>query len=226
MSERGDERAIALSAGAIYASAMFVGLIEDAIPGGPEFSLVPGFIAMVVAPLVLLFGPRLPRAALAPLGPVGAAVIAYAIATTHGYADSAVLYMWPVLWMAHFYGNRGTVFIVLWTGLVHGIAVLSMPGEQGNPDRWIDVMVSVVVVAGVVRGLSARSDRLVERLVVRGPRGPADRPAQPPRLPRAHGGRALARAARADLARRRRRSTSTTSSASTTSTATSSATAC
>jgi diguanylate cyclase (GGDEF)-like protein len=114
---------------------------------------------------VLLFGSKLSAAALAPLGPFGAAVIAYAIATTHGYADSAVLYMWPVLWMAHFYGNRGTVFIVLWTGLVHGLAVLSMPGEQGNPDRWIDVMVSVVVVAGVVRGLSARSDRLVERLV-------------------------------------------------------------
>jgi diguanylate cyclase (GGDEF)-like protein len=165
MTERDDVRTIALSAGAIYASAMFVGLIEDAIPGGPEFSLVPGFIAMVVAPLVLLFGPRLPRAALAPLGPIGAAVIAYAIATTHGYADSAVLYMWPVLWMAHFYGARGTVFIVLWTGLVHGIAVWSMPGIQGNPDRWIDVMVSVIVVGGVVRGLSAHSDRLVGRLV-------------------------------------------------------------
>jgi diguanylate cyclase (GGDEF)-like protein len=165
MSDRSDERAIALSAGAIYASAMFVGLVEDAIPGGPEFSLLPGFIAMIVAPLVFFLGPRLPRAALAPLGPFGAAVIAYAIATTHGYADSAVLYMWPVLWMAHFYGRRGTVFIVLWTGLVHGLAVWSMPGAQGNPDRWIDVMVSVTVVAGVVRGLSARSDRLVERLI-------------------------------------------------------------
>jgi diguanylate cyclase (GGDEF)-like protein len=165
MSERGEERAIALSAGAIYASAMFVGLVEDLIPGGPEFSLLPGFIAMVIAPLVLLFGPRLSRGALAPLGPIGAAVIAFALATTHGYADSAVLYMWPVLWMAHFYGRRGTIFIVLWTGLVHGIAVLSMPGAQGNADRWIDVMVSVVVVGGVVRALSARSDRLVERLV-------------------------------------------------------------
>src|SRR6185503_14705046 len=58
-----------------------------------------------------------------------------------------------------------TIFIVVWTGIVHGIAVLSMPVAQGNPDRWIDVMVSVVVVAGVVRALSARSDRLVERLV-------------------------------------------------------------
>jgi diguanylate cyclase (GGDEF)-like protein len=164
MMQRDDVRAIAFSAAAIYASAMFVGLIEDAIPGGPEFSLLPGFIAMVVAPLVFFIGRRLPRAALAPLGPFGAAVIAYAMATTHGYADSAVLYMWPVLWMAHFYGRRGTIFILLWTGLVHGIAVAYMPAGQGNIDRWIDVMVSITVVGGVVRALSAHSDRLVERL--------------------------------------------------------------
>ena len=225
MSERGDERAIALSAGAIYASAMFVGLIEDMIPGGPEFSLLPGFIAMVVTPLVLLFGPKLSRAALAPLGPFGAAVIAYALATTHGYADSAVLYMWPVLWMAHFYGSRGTVFIVAWTGLVHGLAVWSMPGEQGNIDRWIDVMVSVIVVAGVVRGCP-RAATGWSSGSFRGAHRPPDRPAQPPRLPGAHGRRALARAARADAGSPPSRSTSTTSSASTTTTGTSSATAC
>ena len=164
MTRRGDERTIAFTAAAIYASAMFVGVIEDLIPGGPSFSLVPGFIAMAVVPLTLIFGPRLPRAALAPLGPFGAAVIGYAVATTHGYADSAVLYMWPVLWSAHFYGRAGTLFIIGWVGLVHGIAVMAMPAAQGNADRWVDVMVSVVVVGGVVRVLSARSDRLVERL--------------------------------------------------------------
>ena len=58
----------------------------------------------------------------------------------------------------------GTIFIVAWIGAVHGVALAAMPDGMGNLDRWIDVTGSVLVVAAVVRGLSARSDELVERL--------------------------------------------------------------
>ena len=75
------------------------------------------------------------------------------------------MYMWPVLWMSHFYGRRGTVFIVAWVGVVHGLALAAMPAGVGNVDRWVDVIVSVAVVGAVVRALSERSDRLVARLV-------------------------------------------------------------
>ena len=42
------------------------------------------------------------------------------------------MYMWPVLWMAHFYGRRGTVFIVAWVGVVHGVALIAMPPGVGT----------------------------------------------------------------------------------------------
>jgi diguanylate cyclase (GGDEF)-like protein len=91
-------------------------------------------------------------------------MIGFALATTYGQTDAAVFYMWPALWMAHFYGRAGTFFIVSWIGLVHAVAVAAMPVGTGNVDRWIDVTGSVLVVAAVVRGLSARSELLVERL--------------------------------------------------------------
>jgi diguanylate cyclase (GGDEF)-like protein len=118
----------------------------------------------VVAPLVAAFGHRLPRGVLALLGPLGAALIAFALESTSGWTDGAVLYMWPVLWMSHFYGTRGTVFIVAWVGVVHGIALAAMPPGVGNVDRWVDVVVSVAVVAAVVRALSARYDSLLAHL--------------------------------------------------------------
>lgn len=160
-----DQRqAMAYSAAAIFAGAIAVGAVETAIPGGPAFSVVPSIVALIMVPVTLVLGPRVPRTVLALAGPLGAALIGYALATTHGYADAAVLYTWPVLWMAYFFGDRGTIFIVAWTGVVHGIALLLVPNGAGNVDRWVDVMVSVVVVGGVVRFLAARNDRLMTEL--------------------------------------------------------------
>ena len=107
----------------------------------------------------------MPRVALAVLGPLGAAMIGVAIATTTGYSDSAVLYMWPAVWMAFFFGTWGTAFIIGWIGAVHGAVLLSLPAAQSSMDRWIDVVVAVLVVAGVVRVLAARNERLVDKLV-------------------------------------------------------------
>ncbi len=164
MPERRDTKAIAYSAAGIYGGAAIIGLVEGAIPGGPPFSLVPSIVALAVTALILQFGPLLSARALAPLGPLGAAMIGFALATTLGYTDAAVLYMWPALWMAHFYGRAGTIFIVGWIGLVHAVSLAAMPGDLGNLDRWIDVTGAVLVVATVVRALSARSEQLVDRL--------------------------------------------------------------
>jgi diguanylate cyclase (GGDEF)-like protein len=99
---------------------------------------------------------------LAALGPIGAALIAYAIATTPaGEGDGALLYIWPVLWVAYFFGRRGTVLIVAWIGAVQGAALIY---SDGVLDRWFEVIVSIGIVAVVVRLLSERNDRLVDRL--------------------------------------------------------------
>jgi diguanylate cyclase (GGDEF)-like protein len=162
---RGDQRqAMALSAAAIFTGAAFVSLLESALPGGEKFSILPGVAALMLSAVTLLVGPRLPRNVLGLMGPLGAALIGYALATTHGYVDAAVLYMWPALWMAFFFGTRGTLSIVAWIGVVHGAALLSLPPEMRNLDRWIDVVVAVLVVALVVRSLAARNDRLLARL--------------------------------------------------------------
>jgi diguanylate cyclase (GGDEF)-like protein len=164
MNARGDERTITYFAAAIYAGATLLGAIEALLPGGESFSLIPILAAFVVCLTTVLIGPRMPRAGLMVLGPLGAAIIAFSLANTHGYSDGAVLYMWPVLWMAYFFGNRGTAFIVVWIALVHAIALAAMPGGQGNADRWMDVTVSVLVVAVVVRMLAARNEQMVAAL--------------------------------------------------------------
>jgi diguanylate cyclase (GGDEF)-like protein len=161
----GDHRRTrAFSAAAILAGATFAGMVEAALPGGPQTSVLPGVVALALVPLVLVFGPRLDARYVAPLGPIGAVLIAWAIASTHGYADGAVLYAWPTLWMAHFYGRRGTVGIVACIALAHAGALILMPAGQGNIDRWIDVTVSVTVVGAVVCVLSERNAQLVRRL--------------------------------------------------------------
>jgi diguanylate cyclase (GGDEF)-like protein len=164
MTPSGDERAISYIAAAIYAGATLLGAVEAVLPGGQSLSLVPVIAAFAVCALTVTIGPRMRRNALAVLGPIGAAIIGLALAQTHGYGDGAVLYMWPVLWMAYFYGNRGTVFIVFWIAAVHAMVLLALPSGQGNPDRWLDVTVSVLVVAVVVRRLAARNERMVAHL--------------------------------------------------------------
>lgn len=161
-----DERkTMAYSAAAIFAGAIVVAAVETALPGDPENTLLPGIVALLMAPLAVIAGPRLPRRVLAAFAPIGVACIAYALATTSGGpTDGAVLYMWPVLWMSYFYGRAGAVFIVAFVALAQGLALLSMPAGQVSADRWIDVLVSVAVVASVVHYLASRNSRLVTDL--------------------------------------------------------------
>ena len=153
-----------LSAAAIYSGAAFVGFIESVLPGGEPFSILPGLAALILATLTVKLGPHLPRLALAGLGPLGAALIGAALSSTHGYVDAAVLYMWPAVWMAFFFGTWGTLFIIGWIGAVHGAALLALPDQMSNIDRWIDVVAGVLVVACVVRALAARNERLLAKL--------------------------------------------------------------
>jgi diguanylate cyclase (GGDEF)-like protein len=154
------------SAAAMYAGAAFVSAIESwLVPGGPSFSTVPGFLALAMLAPLLLAGFRVPRPALWLLGPIGATMIAYALASTGGVGDGAVLYMWPVLWVAYFYGRPATAAMAAWVGVAHGVALSSMPAGVGYADRWFDVMVAVVVVGAVVHALSERNQALVARLI-------------------------------------------------------------
>jgi diguanylate cyclase (GGDEF)-like protein len=155
---------MAYCAAAMYGAATLVGFVEKLIPGGTSFSLVPSFVALAVVTGLLVVGPRLPVWALASLGPVGAALIAAAIATTDGPGDGAALYAWPVLWQSYFFGRRGTVMIVAWVGIVHALALIALPPGVGYIDRWLDVMVSMVVIGAVVDLLTGQNERLLERL--------------------------------------------------------------
>jgi diguanylate cyclase (GGDEF)-like protein len=157
-----DRRLVARSAAGMYGGAAFIGVVEATVPGGPQFSLVPTLLALIVLGVTFTLGPRAPRPALAILGPMGAAIVALTLATTASVGDGAVLYMWPAVWTAYFFGNRGTAFIVVWIAMVHGIALVVM--KHGDADRWIDVVSAVLVVAVLVRVLAARNQRLVVRL--------------------------------------------------------------
>jgi diguanylate cyclase (GGDEF)-like protein len=72
--------------------------------------------------------------------------------------------MWPAVWTAYFFGTRGAVFIVAWIGVVHGVALLTMPPEQASVERWMDVEVAVALVVVVVRALAIRQERLIAQL--------------------------------------------------------------
>ena len=159
-----DDSHTAYTAAAIYAGAALLSLIEAAIPGGQELAVLPGIVALCLAGAIVLVGARLPRPALMALGPLGVLLVGYAVATTEDYGDGAVLYMWPVLWMACFYGAAGTVAIVGWVAVVHAVALVALPAGMSSVDRWIDVVMAVAVVAGVVRFLVARIESLVGEL--------------------------------------------------------------
>jgi diguanylate cyclase (GGDEF)-like protein len=159
-----DKRLMAYSAAVMYGGAVLIDFIETLVPGGQSFSLVPGVGALVLVGLLLLFGRRLPAAALAALGPLGVVGIAVAVGTTNVPGDGAILYTWPVLWEAYFFGRRGTVLIIACVAVGHGLALLSMPAGAGNLDRWIDVMASVTIIGTVVEILAARNRVLVRRI--------------------------------------------------------------
>jgi diguanylate cyclase (GGDEF)-like protein len=155
---------MAYSAAGMYGGATFVGFVEGVLPGGEQFSPVPSLIALAFVTTLVIWGPRLPIWALALLGPIGAVLIGAAIASTNGHGDGAALYAWPVLWQSYFFGRRGTVMIIACVGIVDAAALTQVPEGTGYIDRWLDVMVSVTVVGGVIELVSARNERLVERL--------------------------------------------------------------
>ncbi len=114
----------------MYGGAGVLSLIEFAIPGGPQIDLVPGLAALGFALVLLIVGARLPMAALAALGPLGAALIAISLATSGGAGDGAVLYMWPALWEACFFGLEGTILIVAWIGFAQALSLHAIASER------------------------------------------------------------------------------------------------
>jgi predicted signal transduction protein with EAL and GGDEF domain len=92
------------------------------------------------------------------------ALIAYALATTPGAGDGAVLYTMPVLWTTFFYGRRGAVAILGCVAVGHAVALAALPASSVYPGRWVDVMVSVSATAVVVLALEGRNRLLLGHL--------------------------------------------------------------
>jgi diguanylate cyclase (GGDEF)-like protein len=155
------KRQMALSAAAMYGGATFLGLSQALTTEGPDSSVVPGFFALAIVAVLLARGPRLPIAVLAALGPLGAAMIGVAVATSPGPGDGALLYIWPVLWIAYFFGRTATVLIIAWIGVVHAVALVALPAESSYLDRWFDVIVPIGVVGAVVNALARRNEALL-----------------------------------------------------------------
>ena len=161
---RSSKRLMAYTAAAMYGGAAFDGSIEGFIPGDPSFAIAPVLGSMAMTAALALIGPRLPRWGLALLGPIGVILIAYALTATPGAGDGAVLYMWPVLWTTFFFGRRGAISIVACVGVAHATTLLLLPAASSYPGRWVDVMVSVSVVAVVILALVRRNDLLLTQL--------------------------------------------------------------
>ncbi len=161
---RMDKRLMAYTAAGMYGGAAFDGAIEGIIPGDPSFAITPVIVSAVIVLALVLYGPKLSRRALAPLGPLGVVLIAYALSATPGAGDGAVLYMWPVLWSTFFFGRRGAITIVACVGVAHAITLLVLPEASAYAGRWVDVMVSVSVVSAVVLALAGRNDQLLSQL--------------------------------------------------------------
>jgi diguanylate cyclase (GGDEF)-like protein len=159
-----NRRLMAYTAAAIYGAAAIDGCIEGFLPGDPPFSMLPVFVVLGIVVALLAVGPRLPRRVLALLGPLGVALTAYALATTPGPTDAAVLYALPVLWTTLFFGRRGAIVAIGCVGVAHATALLALPAAVSYPGRWVDVMVSVSGVALVVELLEHRNQVLLRRL--------------------------------------------------------------
>ncbi len=159
-----NKRFMAYTASAMYAAAAIDGAIEGFLPGDPPFALLPVIVVAVMFVLLVTIGPRLPWLCLAMLGPVGVALVAYALATTPGAGDGAVLYTMPVLWTAFFYGRRGAAGILACVAVGQAAALAILPASSVYPGRWIDVMVSVSATALVVLALEERNQALLSRL--------------------------------------------------------------
>jgi diguanylate cyclase (GGDEF)-like protein len=154
---------MARSGAAMFAGATFLGFSQALTPEGPESSLVPGFFAVAFVILLLLRGAQLPIAVLGAFGPVGIALIGVALATSPGPGDGAVLYIWPVLWMAFFFGISGTALAVATVAVVQAFVLIALPADSSYIDRWFDVVVSVGIVGAVVQTLAVRYTTLLNR---------------------------------------------------------------
>ena len=161
---RSNRRIMAYTAAAIYGIAGLDGAIGGLLPSDPPFALLPVIVVLVMFVMLMAFGPRLPRPGLALLGPLGVVLIAYALITTPGPTDAAVLYALPVFWTTFFFGRRGAITILACVAVAHTIALLAMPAVDSYPGRWLDVMVSGCGVAFVVLVLEGRNEMLVARL--------------------------------------------------------------
>lgn len=155
---------MAYTAAAIYAIAGVDGVLSGLLPGDPPFLLVPVAAVFVMSGLLLAVGPRLPRRGLALVGPVGVVLIAYAVASSPGPTDVAVLYALPVVWTTFFFGRRGAVAILACVAVGHAITLLAIPPADSYPGRWMDVIVSAGGVAMVVLVLERRNEVLLARL--------------------------------------------------------------
>lgn len=96
-------------------------------PGWPNSSIVPGLVALALVATLLLLGPLLLRPAFVLLGPLGVGLIGYALATSPGPGDGAVLYMLPVLWTTFFFGRRGAALIVVCVAVAHALTLILLP---------------------------------------------------------------------------------------------------
>jgi len=161
---RSNRKVMAYTASAMYGAAALDGSIEGFLPGDPKFAILPVIVVLVMFVALLAVGPRLPRWGLALLGPIGVALIAYALATSPGPGDGAVLYSLPVLWTTVFFGRNGAIAIVGLVGAGEAAALLALPAGSAYPGRWVDVMVSITAIAVVARVLECRSEMLRERL--------------------------------------------------------------
>ncbi len=155
---------MAYTASAMAGAAALDGLIEGFLPGDPKFAVIPVAFVLVLFVALLAVGPRLPRRGLALVGPFGVALIAYALATSPGPGDGAILYALPVLWTTIFFGRRGAVAIVGCVGVGEAIALLLLPAASTYPGRWVDVMVTTTAIAVVAHVLETRNELLLERL--------------------------------------------------------------
>lgn len=155
---------MAYTAAAIYGICGLDGAIEGFLPGDPPFSMLPVVVVFVLFFALMAVGPRLPRRAIALLGPLGVALIAYALSTSPGPGDGAVLYALPVFWTTFFFGRRGAAAILVCVAAGHAMTLLELPAVDSYPGRWLDVMVSVSGVALVVLVLERRNELLMARL--------------------------------------------------------------
>jgi diguanylate cyclase (GGDEF)-like protein len=133
------------------------------VAGAPISSPLPIAIAFVIATALWRHGARIDRRVLFALGPIAAILVAIAVATSPP-GNGAVMYIWPVLWVANFFGTRETVAVVATVAVAQATVVLQLPG--GTFDQWFDVAASMGVAAIVVRSLAARNTNLVGRLTV------------------------------------------------------------